>query len=103
MNKLTRKEHPEMFTEISEMIVKHVKRDHRRGSNFFTVSLVEFKEEYAKYYPTTENFNELVGHWITNEYVSDTEHGTDESEIRELTRVEKKEIVTTKTEWVPVI
>jgi hypothetical protein len=100
--KLLRTEHPELFNEIAEMIVKDIEKTHRRNSNFFTISLIEFKEEHSRHYPNTPNFKDFIGHWVTNQYLSDPEHGTDWLEITELTKVQKQEKTITVHEWAPV-
>jgi hypothetical protein len=88
--KISRKDHPKIFEEISEAITSDLQKEHRRNSNFYTVSLVEFKPEHRKYYPEVDNYDDYIGYWKTNTYISDPEHGTDWGEITELTKVEKK-------------
>jgi hypothetical protein len=68
--------------------------EHRRGSSFYTRSVIEINEEW---FP--EVSRELDGFWETNTYVSDSEWGPDKSEIYELNRVEEKIKVVETTYW----
>ena len=97
MNKITRETAKEMSIDfenlISDMeIISY--EEHRRGSNFYTRSVVEIKEEW---FP--EVSRELDGFWETNTYVSDSDWGHESSEIYELNRVEKKVKVVETTYW----
>jgi hypothetical protein len=97
MNKITRETAKEMGIDfenlISDMeIISY--EEHRRGSNFYTRSVVEIKEEW---FP--EVSRELDGFWETNTYVSDSDWGHESSEIYELNRVEKKVKVVETTYW----
>ena len=102
MNKITKKEYPSLFQEIGEFVIDDSRRDHRRGSNFFVDSIVEFTADYAKFFPEITDFTPFIGTWETNTYIWDDNHGAEWNEIDTLTRVEKKEVVTTKTVWEPV-
>lgn len=94
--KLTRAEHPSLFQGISEAIIEDSYSQHRRGSTFYTRSIVEFKPEHRGYYPEIENFNDFVGTWETNQYVRG-EDDTDWTEIDELIKVQpEEEMVSTK-------
>jgi len=95
-NKITRKECPELFENISDFIVDNIYREHRRNSNFYTVSHVNFDTEWISH---IENYEDYLGDWKTNMYISDPEYGTDWSEITELVRIEKATKVTTTTYW----
>lgn len=101
MNQITKKEYPALFENIEDAIIEDSSEDHRRGSNFFVTSIVEFRLEYSVYYPSID-LTPFVGTWETNVYIRDTEHGTDFNEINTLTRVELKEVVTTTKVWEPV-
>jgi hypothetical protein len=97
MNKITRETAKEMGIDfenlISDMeIISY--EEHRRGSNFYTRSVVEIKEEW---FP--EVSREFDGFWETNTYVSDSDWGHESSEIYELNRVEKKVKVVETTYW----
>jgi hypothetical protein len=97
MNKITRETAKEMGIDfenlISDMeIISY--EEHRRGSNFYTRSVVEIKEEWFPEVP-----RELDGFWETNTYVSDSDWGHESSEIYELNRVEKKVKVVETTYW----
>ncbi len=95
MNKITREIAKEMNIDfdnlISDMdIISY--EEHRRGSNFFTRSVIEINEEW---FP--EVSRELDGFWETNTYVSDSDWGHESSDIHELNRVvEKVKVVETK-------
>jgi hypothetical protein len=99
INTITRQSALEMginFDEFLEDFVEDSYSEHRRGSNFYTKSIVEINEEL---YP--EVHRELDGFWETNQYISDTEHGTNWSEINKLTRVIAREKIVKTIEWVP--
>lgn len=101
MNQITKNEYPALFENIGEAIIKHSRWDHRKNSNFFVQSIVEFKEEHAKYYPSVD-LTPFIGTWETNTYIWDDNYGSEWDEINTLTRVELKEVVTTTKVWEPV-
>jgi hypothetical protein len=68
--------------------------EHRRGSNFYTRSVIEINEKWFPELP-----RELDGFWETNTYVSDSEWGPDKSCINELNRVEEKTKVVEIKYW----
>lgn len=92
INKVTYKEEPSLFDDIVEFSIES-KQDHRRGSNFYRTEVIEFKEEHAKWYPKIKNFRDYLGTWRTNCIIWDADEGFDEN-FSELTRVEKKEVIT---------
>jgi hypothetical protein len=97
INKLTRQLAKELevdFNTLLEDFVEDSYQEHRRGSNFYTKSIVEINEEY---YP--QNPRELDGFWETNSYVWDDNYGYDKSDITELTRVELVPVVKTIHQW----
>lgn len=97
INKITRATAKELGVDFNELIndMDEISyEEHRRGSNFFTRSIVVINQEY---FPDINR--ELDGFWETNTYVSDSEWGHEKNEITELNRVEKKERVITKTYW----
>jgi hypothetical protein len=97
MNKITRDTAKEMGFDFNSLIndMDEVSyEEHRRGSNFFTRSIVVINEQYFPEVP-----RELDGFWETNTYISDSEWGHDPSEIHELNRVEKKEKIVTTIYW----
>ncbi len=96
INKILRKDYPELFREIIEDEYERSHEEHRRGSNFYVQSIYKIDEAYFPDFP------KWWGFWESNTYIRDSEYGCDENEIYELTRVEKKEIVVTTSEWVPV-
>jgi hypothetical protein len=85
------------FNLLLEDFVEDSYQEHRRGSNFYTQSIVEINEEYYPQVP-----RELDGFWETNSYVWDDNYGYDKSDITELTRVEKVPVIQTTYEWLPV-
>ena len=97
MNKITRETAKEMGIDfdnlISDMDITSFKQ-HRRGSSFYTRSVIEIDEELFPEVP-----RELDGFWETNEYVDDSEYGCDLDEIDELDRVEEKIKVTETKYW----
>lgn len=99
--KILRAELPELFAEISEFIIEHSKEEHRRGSTFFTKSIIQFKQEDAKHFSGIKNFSEYVGLWETNQYIA-SEEDIDWDEIDTLTRVEKKKVMIESFEWQPI-
>lgn len=96
---VTRKQEPSLFNEISEFIKEHTVDEHRRSSNFFRRSIIEFTESHKHYFSDVVNFEQYVGFWETNDYIYDSEYGTDWSEITTLTKVEKVEKVIVSHEW----
>lgn len=98
MNKILKKDFPTLFVDILELAIDKSYNEHRRNSNFYTKSIIQLSEEDKEYFPTIENFEQFYGTWETNQYISDTEYGTDMDEIIELNRVELvEETVTVKT------
>jgi hypothetical protein len=97
MNKITRDTAKEMGVDFNSLIndMDEISyEEHRRGSNFFTRSIVVINEEYFPEIP-----RELDGFWETNTYISDSDYGHESSDIYELDRVEKKEKVVTTIYW----
>jgi hypothetical protein len=100
INKITRENAKELNIDFDYLIDDFYAEsysEHRKGSGFFTRSIASINE---KYFPDVSR--ELDGFWETNTYIWDANYGCENDEIRELNRVEKKEVVITKTEWVPV-
>lgn len=98
INKVTYKEEPTLFDYITEFSIEEIS-EHRRGSNFYREDIIEFKEENKKHFPKIENFEKYLGTWRTNNVIWDDNYGFEDT-FSELTRVEKKEIVS--YEWVNV-
>jgi hypothetical protein len=98
IKRITFKEEPNLFNDIVEMSIDE-NLDHRRGSNFYRYEIIEFKPEDKEYYPEVENFEQYFGTWMTNTVIWDDNNGF-EDEYSELTRVEKKEVIS--YEWVAV-
>ena len=100
MNTITRKNAKESgidFDSLLEDFIEDSYDEHRRGSSFYRQSIVEINQEW---YP--EISRKFDGYWETNDYIWDDNYGYDKSDIRELTRVERKEKVIKLVEWVPV-
>jgi hypothetical protein len=101
INKITRATAKEMgfdFNTLLEEFQEDSVQEHRRGSSFYTRSIVEVNE---KWYP--ELPRELDGFWETNQYVWDDDHGFDKSDIKELYRVEQKERTIVEKYWEKVV
>lgn len=96
MNKILRSDNPELFERIIDDHCDESYSEHRRGSSFFTKWVYEVNE---KWFPELDK--EYYGYWESNQFVWSDDYW-DRDDIRELTRVEKKEVITTTTEWVPL-
>lgn len=97
MNKITRAIAKELNIDFNDLISDFDDtsyKNYRRGSNFFTRSIVVINEEYFPDVP-----RDLDGFWETNTYVWDDNEGFNHMDIYELNRVEKKEKVVTTTYW----
>lgn len=98
INKVTYKDEPSLFDDISEFSIDS-DMDHRRGSNFYRTDIIELEPEHKKHFPDVEDFDKYLGTWRTNTVTWDDSYGFDD-EFSELTRVEQKEKIT--YEWVTV-
>jgi hypothetical protein len=101
INKITRATAKEMgfdFNTLLEEFQEDSVKEHRRGSNFYTRSIIEVNE---KWYP--ELPRELDGFCETNQYVWDDDHGFDKSDINKLYRVEHKERTIVEKYWEKVV
>jgi hypothetical protein len=98
INKITFKEEPNLFEDITEFSI-YADEDHRRGSSYFRWDIIEFTEEDKEYFEEVENFEQYLGTWKTNTIIDDHEYGGDES-FSVLERVEKKEVIS--YEWVVI-
>lgn len=97
VNKITRKTiGEELFNQILDDIYETSSSEHRRGSGFYVTWVYEVNEEYFPDHP------ELWGFWESNVFIHDTEYGSDNRDIEELTRVEKVKNTVTIEEWVSV-
>lgn len=95
MNKITRETVlPVKFDVFLEDFVENSYQEHRRGSNFFTKSIVEINE---KWFPELDR--SLDGYWETNQYVHDDDYGHDKSDITELNRVKKVTKTVIEENW----
>lgn len=98
MNKITKdiaKSYGIDFEDLIEDFEEHSYKKHRKGSNFFTRSIVHLKKDIF-------DFNlpdEFVGFWETNTYITDTNYGPNKEEIYELNRVVKDTIIVKKEIW----
>ena len=95
INKILRKDYPDLFKQIIDDEFERSYEEHRRGSNFYVRSIFWIDEEYFPDFP------KWWGFWESNTYIWDSEYGSDD-EIYELNRVEKKEVVVTTYEWMTV-
>ena len=97
MNKINRKlVGKELFDQILDDIHEFSYKEHRRGSSFFVKSIFFVDDLLLPDNP------ELWGFWESNQIVWDDDYGYENSEITELTRVEKKEKTIVVEEWVEV-
>lgn len=96
MNKILRKDNPELFDEIIDDMYEESYSDHRRGSSFYTKWVYLVDEEG---FPDLDSI--YYGFWESNIFVNDTEYGRYEGDINELTRVEKVEKIVTTYQWKP--
>ena len=99
INTITRETAKELnfdFDSLLENMIEDSYQEHRRGSNFFTRSIILINEDDESL-PV-----ELHGHWETNDYIWDDNYGYDRSDIRELTRVMKYERLVILEEWKPI-
>lgn len=94
--KVTYKEEPELFNDITEFSIDSI-QEHRRGSNFYREDIIEFKEEHKEYFLEVNNFEQYLGTWRTDNVIWDGNYGFEDT-FSELARVEKKETVS--YEWV---
>lgn len=97
IKKVTYKDCPELFEDITEFSV-HSEQNHRRGSNFFRTDIIEFKADDKEYFQEVENFEDYIGFWKTNEVIWDSEYGFDNT-FSELTRVEKRVKIVEEIIW----
>jgi hypothetical protein len=96
INKITRKNYPTHFDSFISDFYETSYQEHRRGSNFYTRSIVWLDEQFEPDFP------ELWGFWETNTYIWDDDDGYNKFEIDELTRVEKKTKIIEETYWAPI-
>jgi len=75
--KLTVKEEPSLFEDVSEFIVK-TNREYRKEKSFYTSHIIEFKDCHAEDFPEIENFEKYLGLWKTNTIVATYEGDSDE-------------------------
>jgi hypothetical protein len=71
INKITKDEYPLIFDNYFEFAIGETYHQHRRGSNYFTQTLLKFDSENLPKYP------ELHGFWESNVFVNDHEYGPD--------------------------
>lgn len=87
INRIERKDNPELFKELLEGHTELVNKEHRKYSSFYCNALIEINEYN---FPDEERFKPYYGLWMTNDIIWDDAHGFDSSDIDELTRVVKK-------------
>lgn len=88
INKVTRKECPELFRDITEFEIER-DEDHRRGSSFYVTAIVEFKEYDRKYFPEIVNFEDYIGTWATDCALWEADWGFVDEGYTELVRYTK--------------
>jgi len=101
-NKITKKNVPLLFVDISEMCNgEDSYNEHRRGSSFYRKSIITFTNDDKEYYPDIDDFEQYLGTWETNIYVI-SDDNVNWDEITELTRVKEVMKIIKTTEWIPV-
>ena len=86
INIIKKKDYPEIWEDIYAFFVKHLSKEHRRNSNFYTTSLFKFDADNLPEHPA------LHGLWESDCYITDPEYGGEEPD--ELYRVvEKKRMI----------
>ena len=98
MNKITLAENADLFHSIVDDCdpIDRIEK-HRRWSSFYTEWVIEVTE---KWYPDVPR--EYDGLWMTNQFVYDADYGMSDDRPYEITRVEKKEKITTTITYEPV-
>ena len=97
MNKITRKTAKDYgidFDDLIDEFTEHSYEEHRKGSDFYTRSIVEINKKWFPDIP-----REFDGFWETNMYISNANHGHDSDEITELNRVQQRERTIVETYW----
>jgi hypothetical protein len=92
INKITKETYPDLWDKILEDVYDNTEMEHRKGSSFYTNYIFLIDEEFFPENP------ELHGFWMSETLIWD-DYGGDDSDITELTRVEKKKIVIEKEKW----
>ena len=97
IKKITSKDEPSLFVDLLEFSIE-ANKEHRRGSNFYRYDIIEFEESHSKWFPAIEDFSKYVGFWKTNDFIWDSEYGTDDKPY-ELTRMVKYDETITITKY----
>jgi len=97
MNKITRKEYPDIFEDILDHVVGTSQEDYRKDSNFFVKRIIELNKNVCPNLPI------LWGFWETNQFIVDHKYGYDEEDIDTLIRVELRVKTIKVKNWIPVI
>lgn len=77
INKITYKEEPNLFEEITDFEIDRI-QNHRRGSTFYLEYIIELKPEDKQYFEEVENFYQYIGTWKTNQIIWSDDYGSDE-------------------------
>jgi hypothetical protein len=87
------------FDKVAESVREFecIYDEHRRGSNFFQIYVIEINE---KYFPEFDS--KFYGFWQTNNFIFDTEYGYDSRDITNLERVIPKIRIIKERYWEPV-
>lgn len=97
--KITKKENPKLFKVVGELVIEDSYKEHRKGSTFYTKSIIQITEQDSDLFPNIENFSDYIGYWESDEYISSEDY--DEG-ITELTKVEKIKVMVEVDKWVEV-
>ena len=85
MNKITKKQYPDIWADLLEFSIDEAYHEHRRNANYYTSHILKFDPENLPEHP------ELHGLWQTDTFIGDHEYGIDRSDYPdECYRVEKK-------------
>ena len=97
INRITKKQYPEVFADLFEFKKKETYHEHRRNSNYYTAWLLEFTPENLPEHP------EIHGLWETDTFIGDHEYGIDKLDFPdEIFRVEERKQMVEVADYVRV-
>lgn len=95
INKIERKENPELFQKLAEGVDDIINKEHRKYSSFYCNALILIDEEC---FPE-EEFKPYYGTWMSNDIIWSDAEGYDSGDIDSLVRVEKKTRTIVEEYW----
>lgn len=103
-NVLKINEYPEEVWRLLVDDYEVIEQEHRRGANFYTNAVIHIDEELVKEFPILAPYPELIGSFLTNTFIWDSDYGNEWNDIDTLTRAEERKVerVITETKWIPV-